>query len=162
MAEPIFLRKQFKSGAHYADFTRSKAALRYSVIYSSMTSAKDKKTFDLSTEETLFSDDLDALRRKVLGWEFNGLRVFILEEEGYEPGWAIEADPSFLDLLEPVFMFSGSTPPLSTPIAEVERIARERLCKQSNHPLIFIDRDDGINAWFLHDILNDPAEARGW
>ncbi|MEX3556220.1 MAG: hypothetical protein VB131_06490 [Burkholderia gladioli] len=162
MTEPVFLRKQFKSRAHYADFARGKAAPRYSVIYNSAASAKDKQAFDLSTEEALFSDDLDALRRKVLRWESNGLRVYILDEEGYEPGWAIEASPSFPDLLEPVFMFAGSTPPLSAPISEVERIAREQLCDQSEHPLIFVDREDGIDALFLCDILNDPAEARGW
>lgn len=162
MTEPIFLRKQFESRAHYADFARSKAAPRYSVIYSSVASAKDRQAFDLSTKEALFSDDLDALRRKVLGWESNGLRVYILDEEGYEPGWAIEAAPGFPDLLEPVFMFARSTPPLSAPISEVERTAREQLCDQSEHPLIFVDREDGVDTWFLRDILNDPAEAHGW
>lgn len=155
-----FLRRSFQSRAHYADFALNGDAPLYSVTLASSASEREKAAFDLAKGEALFSNDLDELRRIVLCWDTNKLRVFLHDAGNGRRTWAIAAAPDFPDLLDRVFLLPSQTPRLDAPIEDVEQMASKQICDHPNFPLIIVDRE--VSSWYLDEIVKDPACARGW
>lgn len=157
-------RMIFLSRQDFAVFALQTDSPRFSVIWSQPSFSDDatRAAFGLQRQEALFSDDKSALWREAIQWEKNGLRVY-LDKAGEHPGWEVEAKPSFPDsLLENVFLFAAHCPAIDAPVEAAEGMALEQICDQDEHPLIFLDRLEPIDADFLKEVAADHEEGTGW
>jgi hypothetical protein len=164
------LRMRFDSRGAYADFALAPEAPRYSAFCCGFYTSEDR-ALGVTLGEALFADDEEALWREALAWDKNGLNVALVPTEldpkelaelgAPDRVWIVTGSRDFPDaLLDNVFVFD--CPALDASREEAERMALSQLCKQDQHPLTFIDREDETNASYLQEVAQAPDERKGW